>query len=202
MRTNVQAEIESRLRALLIQHLNKQLPNIEKACKQILDSAIKLSPTYQSLRSANGQLRQELGIEHPEVIDQLMQIWVDSLRATLTINRRSLVVTVQAVKEYSDLIKVAYHPFASYQTDKGATIEFMRWLLFVGTQPVVEDYYVKKANSFERQYSRTDSLIMRAKKGGVYRIPSEDAGTQENNFITRVCEQIGDEILQAIKRSL
>lgn len=200
--TDIHAAIETRLRALLIQHLNKQLPKIEKACKQILDSAIKLSPTYQSLRLANGPLRQELGIEHPEVIDQLMQIWVDSLRATLTINRRSLVVTVQAVKEYSDLIKVAYHPFASYQTDKGVTIEFMRWLLFVGTQPVVEDYYVKKANSFERQYSRTDSLIMRAKQGSFYRIPSEHAGTQDNNFITRVCDQIGVEILQAIKRSL
>ena len=202
MRTNVQTEIEIRLRALLINHLNKQLPKIEKASKQILDSAIKLSPTYQSLRSTNGQLRQELGIVRPEIIDQLMQVWVDSLKATLTVNRRSLVVTVQAVKEFSDLIKVAYHPLASYQTDKGATVEFMRWLLFVGTQPVVEDYYVKKANSFERQYSRTDSLIMRAKHGSFYRIPSEHAGTQDNNFITRVCDQIGDEILQTIKRSL
>jgi len=197
--TNLQQEIEVRLRRLLIEHLRRQLPKIEVACKQILKAAIELSPTYRSLRDANGQLRQELGIAHPEVIDTLMQVWVDSLQATMKINRRSIVVSLEAVKEFSDLIKVAYHPYASYQTDKGVTIEFMRWLLFVGTQPVIQDYYVKTANSYERQFSRTDSLIMRAKQGASYSIPPHFAGTESDNMITKVCQQVGDEILRAIR---
>ena len=199
---SVQNQIETRLRAMLIKHLQGQLPKIEAVCKQLLDSAIKLSSTYQSLRQPTGQLRQELGIEHPQVIDQLMQIWVDSLRATLIVRPKSLIVEVKAVSEYSDLIKVAFHPLASYRTEKGAMIEFMRWLLFVGTQPVIEDHYVKRANPYEMQFSRTDSLIMREKRGAFYSVPPQYAGTIDNNFIVKVCQDIQSEIFTAIRKAI
>jgi len=95
-------------------------------------------------------------------------------------------------------------PSASYITDKGKTIPWLRWLLLEGD--ITIGHYVFRTTPIDvvRAYSRTGLGLMFVKRSGRWTMPPEFAGTEQNNFITRaiaqVRVQIEETIVEIIKR--
>ncbi len=87
------------------------------------------------------------------------------------------------------------YDFASYVTEKGQVIEWLRWLLDNGPQTVIVGYkFIVDNNS--PTFSRTDLGIMRKTKNqdDYWRPPREIQGTEDDNFVKRALEDLGAEL--------
>jgi hypothetical protein len=88
-------------------------------------------------------------------------------------------------------------PSAVTETEKGAVLPWLQWLLTAGDAILIVDYHVSYG---PYPTSRSGGGIMT--NGGVFKVDSQFSGTQDNNFITRALEKKQKEILSIIERSV
>jgi hypothetical protein len=96
---------------------------------------------------------------------------------------------------YDDVLSLDVAKFVS---EHGFQVDWLRWLLLEGDNPIIYDYTFIAGH---QQWSRTGEGIMVPSVRG-WRVPSEHAGTPDDNWITRslikmidgLAEQIGAEI--------
>jgi hypothetical protein len=176
---------------------------IQQNISSIVIESIKAQPEYSSLKS--GVLRNQFGIANVSVVDSILSelddIQVQLIKPRALKNGIEASLIVNMIKEgFPDILGSSG---ASYVSEKGSQIDWLRWLLLEGNNSVVVGYkYFPKADP----RSRTGKGIMIKGESAIYRVPPEFAGTAENNWITRgineALPQIESYINQMVQKSL
>lgn len=173
----------------------KRLYDVDRVITQFFFRKLMESDTVISL--INGSLGAELGLSK-----NYIDTYLDSDIFSIVETYLELDYSKNKTKFVKIHIKTTYEEnldlqtVGTYQTDKGATIYWLLWLLYMGTQPVVEEHIFYEKNG----YGRSGGGIMIEIKGGNYSIDERFAGTENDNFFTRTIMAHKDEFLEIIKR--
>jgi len=188
------------LREMTVQ-LNKAFeivqPKLTENIRVVVEFLIRENPTVKKILSGD-KLLGELGIPSEEtrfgdIISLLkQQVEVKRVKARVVGGTRIQGgLKILAIK--SDYTEILSSPAASFLTKKGVIIPYLEWLLTQGVRILVRDYVVM-FGPFKG--SRTGLALMRKQEGSGFRIEPPDAGTINNNFITRIIATIPDSILE------
>jgi len=147
----------------------------------------------------SGKLKGEFGIPDPssrlsEILDTIRSGANVVMKATsVTNNRVTGGVRFQMIRsDFQDLLSLGS---ASFVTEKGSQLNWLRWLLIEGDNVIINEYRFVGGPS---PYSRTGLGIMRKFNGAFWRVPPEFAGTIKNNWITRAIDKASSEINKAL----
>tara|TARA_R110000737_G_C14535365_1_gene478003 strand:- start:150 stop:797 length:648 start_codon:yes stop_codon:yes gene_type:complete len=190
-----------RFEANVIKELKKKFrrvgPSIAKRTEEAVQSLVTLrlssSEVVNSL--AGGQLRAEFGLVDGELrISNIIEIWANALNVTYfpMVGKLGSIVIVMDEAFVNDVINM---PIASFVTENGSHLEWLRWLLLEGSAPIVGEYGFKSAPR-----GRTGQGIMVKKTGKSWSVPAQFQGVENNNFVTEALEGIETEIQGIIRR--
>tara|TARA_R110000744_G_scaffold73552_5_gene147289 strand:- start:14468 stop:15115 length:648 start_codon:yes stop_codon:yes gene_type:complete len=190
-----------RFEANVIKELKKKFrrvgPSIAKRTEEAIQSLVTLrlssSEVVNSL--AGGQLRAEFGLVDGELrISNIIEIWANALNVTYfpMVGKLGSIVIVMDEAFVNDVINM---PIASFVTENGSHLEWLRWLLLEGSAPIVGEYGFKSAPR-----GRTGQGIMVKKTGKSWSVPAQFQGVENNNFVTEALEGIETEIQGIIRR--
>jgi hypothetical protein len=173
--------------------VRRNIGEFEDELKKIIKAKIDDSPTIKSMYS--GSLRGHFGFiagEEPEYVDPIINAIVSSLKVTnkgMLINRyraQNLDITIVDV-DFDHLTKIGRSEYTSTTHGQSHQVKWLEWLLNNGTTIVVSNYRIVFGN---HPGSRSGMAVMSKKEGKGYRVPPEHSGTQDNNFITRIFDDI------------
>lgn len=201
-------ETDSQFRKMALEELSTKLnkriqdsiPEIKTATQEMLKTAILAEPEYASLTSSRGTLRVEFGIENTALVD----LAIDNIVNTVNIKMTKLKIgnlgisggfVLTAIPQ--DELQMISKSFSQF-TEKGVSLEWLRWLLYEGASPIVRGYSVRIG---ENRYSRTGGALMVESKKS-WRVPSSYIGTARNNWITRAIDKIEGRLTNFIKTTI
>lgn len=172
---------------------------IKSKIPNIIKTAIINTPEYESL--INGKLKYELGINNStEKLAGLVELWTSRIlvsynKPRISMNKIISSVSINMIRvDFSDVLYSEY----AYVVDnfRGYSLPWLEWLLLEGNRTIVKDHSVKIGLN---KHSRTGLAIMVPSKQS-WRIPSEFAGTINNNWITRALDNAEKNIIYSINR--
>jgi hypothetical protein len=186
----------------LIPELNKYLDKIynrmSNEIPDILINSIQAQPEYASL--LGGQLRGEFGIVDPQ--SRINDI-LSTIKNGKVVTKTPVSIVGQKIKggiklemvrkDLQDLLSLGS---ASFSTEKGSNLEWLRWLLTEGDSIIIGSHEFVFGPS---PFSRTGLGIMRQGSGG-WRVPPEFAGSINNNWITRAIDASSAQINDIMKK--
>lgn len=197
-------EIESKILRALKPELNKYLEKIFQKIKpkitETITNAIINSPEYNSLLS--GDLKYEFGLPDSDSrVASIVNFWkkINTDYKSLSINGNKLSggFTINMIdSDYGDVINL---PAAVFTTEKGTDLNWLEWLLLFGNKTIIKDYVIEFGVN---PRSRTGRAVMRGVQKGKWSVPSEFAGTKNNNWITRAIDSIDTEINSILKEAI
>lgn len=170
---------------LLNANFFNKLKNVETQISDLVIQSIRAQPEYGSLKS--GILRNEFGLPNTglvdAILDQLNDIQVQIIKPSVRGNAIQASFVLNMVKEnFSEILSSSS---ASFVTEKGSQIDWLRWLLLEGNNSVIIGYrYVPKSDP----RSRTGRGIMISGESAIYRVHPDYRGTADDNWITRGVE--------------
>lgn len=191
------AQIANTINKLLADELKKILQKVGNEAstyiKNTIISSIKNQPEYASL--LNGKLKYEFGL--PDADSRVSSI-LQNIEKSLNISYQQPSYSVNGVSggfvinmipsDFNDILSL---PASVFTTEKGTSLQWLKWLLLEGDNSIVFGYkFILGQNPF----SRTGQGIMRTETSGVWRVPPEFAGSQDNNWITRAISATEDDI--------
>ena len=164
--------------------------------QSIVKQSIEAEGEYLSLIS--GQLKYELGIPNPGIVDQIVDIWVKNINVNtkkVAVKASSLAggFSISMIKsDYSDVLGAAGATITDAET--GSFVPWLEWLLLRGGDILVKDYEVLVGPN---PRSRTGMAVMVSSKKD-YRMPAKFAGTESNNWVYRAISRLDDSKMQNI----
>lgn len=176
---------------LIVQNIRNKLPNV-------ITSFIINEPEYQSLKT--GKLRYEFGIPDVSVVDNVVNFWANNFTITSQPiakknNQIHYSLSIGMIKEnFNDVLSL--NDSVVYDSLSGITLPWLEWLLLDGGKIIVKNYEVRMGPN---PRSRTGMAVMIESKKN-WRVPSEFAGTINNNWITRAIDNINNEITNIIRQ--
>lgn len=184
-------EIEQKiLRAMLpevISLMNSGMAKLRTNLPIIIRNAIIATPEYDSL--ALGKLRYEFGIDNVDSkLASLVSVWSTNIQYTyqapsIVSNRIKSTFSANMIK--ADFSDVLYTDFAAVvDTVRGYTLPWLEWLLLEGNKTIVRNYEVVMGPN---RASRTGFALMKPARKS-WKVPSEFAGTRNDNWITRAID--------------
>lgn len=187
----------------LTQSFQRAVPRIQSRISEAAAEALRSSPEYSSL--LNDRLRGELGvIDAAPVLEQVVaNIQQGILVTNLGVRRSGEALEgglkIEAIKgDYSEVLGVSG---ASFTSEGGFEIPWLRWLTLEGDRVLIGDFHFSAGFS---PRSRTGLGVMARK--GTWRVPPEFAGDAEDNWITRAfiasIDQFASILQEEIERSL
>lgn len=196
----IQKNILKALKPDVDKYFESVFNTIKNQLSNIVIEAIKASPEYDSL--LNGNLKAEFGLPDSSArVNNILDFWKNinfsykkvavkggALEAGFTLN--------MIRSDYSDVFSLES---ASFTTEKGSTLNWLEWLLLFGKKTIIKDYTVVLGPS---RRSRTGMALMRGVKSGKWSVPTEFAGTQNNNWITRSIDSVDDQVHSLLLNSL
>lgn len=192
-------ELETEIKKEVKKYIDKRLPKISRTIegriRYAIVSTLRESLEYQALTT--GQLRGELGIPDTSVVDRIIEAVADNAIITLdsTLGVFGGIRIGILLDDYNDLLTM---PEASYfyTSNEGIkVIEWLRWMLSEGTNLIVLDYDFDPSSN-----GRTGLGVM--KKGTGWQIPTEFAGTFNDNFLTRALASIESQIDDIVRQEI
>lgn len=194
--------ITNKILSALASQLNPVFSKASKDAAVEVQAAVRQSieaeGEYLSLLS--GQLKYELGIPNPGIVDQIVDIWVKNVniipkRVTVKSNSLSGGFSINMIKsDYSDVLGAAGASIKDSET--GSLVPWLEWLLLRGGDILVKDYEVLLGPN---PRSRTGMAVMVSSKKD-YRMPAKFAGTESNNWVYRAISRLDDTKMQNIIR--
>lgn len=198
-------EIRDAILDSLVSHLEpafrKSIPIIRRRIVDFAIDKIKSQPEYASL--LNGKLKYEFGIPNPEVaVSDILEVWANNI----SINYQPVIKRGTQVFGYVqiDMIKQDFEDALSsssaivYDNMSGISLPWLQWLLLDGSKILVRKHKVRMGPN---RNSRTGMAIMVQSKEN-WRVPSEFAGTKNNNWVTRAIQSMNDEIPTIIEEEI
>jgi hypothetical protein len=196
----IQNDILNALLPDITNYMNKGIAKIRAELPTIVENSIRSSPEYLSLLS--GKLRLEFGI--PDAISKvlgLINIWINNIQYTYQAPRiqsqsiRSKIKIELIRADYGDVLG---SDFAEVLDQSGYSLPWLKWLLLDGNYLIVPNHQVVIGPS---RSSRTGFAVMRKSNAG-WKVPSEFAGTEDDNWITRALDSAEPEIENLLDRAL
>jgi hypothetical protein len=196
-------EISQKILNALLTDVNKYMEKSINIVKQelpkIIYSAIISSPEYSSI--IGGKLRFDFGIvDGPAKIEGLLQIWTNNIDIQYDppkIKNNQIISTfsISMIKaDYSDVLGTEYANIID--NARGYSLPWLHWLLLDGTKILVDNHQVIVAPNTR---SRTGMALMGSGSG--WSVPSEFAGTQNDNWITRAIDSSSENIDKLLKKA-
>lgn len=192
------------LQALLpdvVSYFNKAQEKLVNIIPNILIESIINQPEYSALLS--GSLQYEFGLPDPssrlsEILETIRNGYIVKYKpVTVKSSELSGGIKIEMIKkDFSDLLSLGS---ASFTTEKGDQLNWLKWLLVEGDSVIVSDHIFIFGPS---RYSRTGYGIMKQFGGGFWRVPPEYAGNIQNNWITRAVESASSQIEKEIEKLL
>jgi len=203
-------ETDSQFRKLALEQLSKEvkkvldsaIPQIKNSVQNLIKQNIMSEPEYSSLTSSQGKLRLEFGIDNTMMVDMAIDNIVNTVNITLKpvkIANVGLTGGFLLTAIESDELQMISKSFAQ-MTEKGVSLEWLRWLLFEGASPIVKGYDVSFSNN--NPYSRTGGAVMVKVGRKSWRVPPEYIGTVKNNWITRAIDKTDEAITKIIQAEI
>lgn len=192
---------QNMLKALLPEintYFNTISQNMKQNISNIVVSYIKAQPEYESLIS--GKLKAEFGL--PDASSRLSTI-LNQIESGAMVQTKPLSISggklrgsikLQMIqKDFGDLLSLGD---ATFTTEKGSSLEWLKWLLVEGDNIIISEYYFI-AGPYST--SRTGMGIMHGFQGGSWRVPPEYAGNINNNWITRAIDAASSDIQKELE---
>lgn len=194
---SIKLQILNELKDLINKALIKSINKIEPKSRILLRQALRNEPEYYSL--INGDLRKEFGIQDTSNVDIAIDNMVNSMN--ITIDKASLrgssisggLILTVIPKNLTSIIDDS-SAFV-VDADRGYSLPWLEWLLVRGGEIIVRNFEVKYTRSSR---SRSGEAIM-ISSGKNWRVPSEFAGTINNNWITRALSRIEDKLVSLLR---
>lgn len=172
---------------------------IKIGLKSVLIEAITSSAEYLSL--TGGTLRGELGLQDPFVIDAIIEQWAEGIQVTYKPKPFFGVIKIGMIESsYSDVLtmpEASYTYIPTHPTFSNGIIDWLSWLLLKGSDPIIKEHEFALSNN-----GRTGLGIMVERKGKIWSVPAEFAGTATDNFVTRALEGIEEDMQAVIQREI
>lgn len=183
----------------ITRYFNNIFNQAKDSIPKIVIDAIKNEPEYASLIS--GKLRGEFGLaDSASRVDSILS----SIENSLIVQFKSPSISggqikggikLQMIKSnFSDLLSLSE---ASFTTEKGASLNWLKWLLIEGDNVIVSDH---RFIAGPYPTSRTGMGIMNEFNGAFWRVPPEFAGNINNNWITRAINKVSGNISQELDK--
>jgi hypothetical protein len=191
------SQISRNILEALLPQINKymvdSINNLKNILPKIISKAIADTPEYNSILS--GKLKYELGIPDPEnKLAGLIGIWSNNIAVKYNkprISRLTILSDFSINMIRVDFSDVLYSDYAIVvDAYRGYSLPWLEWLLLYGNKTIVKN---KRVSIGPNKFSRTKMAIMVDSLEN-WRVPSEFAGNQENNWITRAIDNVSPEI--------
>lgn len=185
--------------------LRKATTQITIKLRVMIKDAIRNTPEYQSING--GTLQGELGLPSPTLLDDIIDVWANTIVVTVKpvrVGTKGISGGFKIGAIPKDWALVLAHPSASVLTKKGAVLPWLEWLLLMGNKVIVRDYEVVVTSDED---SRSGKAVMVKNIKKRWRVPPNFSGTSSNNFATRAIDaafpdiqvMILEEVLKAVK---
>lgn len=197
----IQKEILTAILSECDKYMEKAMGIIKQQLPPIVLSAITNRQEYTSLVS--GKLRLEFGLPDAATkVNQLLQIWTSNIQYTYkkpSITSNGIKSTFSASLIKSDFSDV-FGTEASLVADniRGYSLPWLEWLLLEGNRTIIPTQSVIIGPN---PRSRTGMAIMRESSQG-WSVPSEFAGTINDNWITRAIDDAAQDINNLLNKAL
>jgi hypothetical protein len=196
--SEIAAQINEQWRVYLNDGLRAASNNVKKRLLERVRELILANTTSQNLMT--GDLAKELGIiDGRAIMEEIISIVQNSIefefQPIMSDFRGGYTVRVLKM-DFQDVLSM---PDAAYVSNNGILIPWLNWLLFAGQSPVIYGYRVQM-NPNNPNNSRTGAIMV--KDTGAWSVPAVDAGTQDDNFLTRALESLDEEIKDIIQQEL
>jgi hypothetical protein len=196
--SEIVAQISEQWRVYLNDGLRAASNNVKKRLLERVRELILANTTSQNLMT--GDLAKELGIiDGRAIMEEIISIIQNSIefefQPIMSDFRGGYTVRVLKM-DFQDVLSM---PDAAYVSNNGILIPWLNWLLFAGQSPVIYGYRVQM-NPNNPNNSRTGAIMV--KDSGAWSVPAVDAGTQDDNFLTRALESLDEEIKDIIQQEL
>jgi hypothetical protein len=196
--SEIAAQINEQWRVYLNDGLRAASNNVKKRLLERVRELILANTTSQNLMT--GDLAKELGIiDGRAIMEEIISIVQNSIefefQPIMSDFRGGYTVRVLKM-DFQDVLSM---PDAAYVSNNGILIPWLNWLLFAGQSPVIYGYRVQM-NPNNPNNSRTGAIMV--KDSGAWSVPAVDAGTQDDNFLTRALESLDEEIKDIIQQEL
>lgn len=181
-------------------HFKKAYNKCRKEIVNTVVTAIKSHRTYNSLIS--GELKGEFGLNNAtNRVNEILQFWkyLDLEYKKPVIRSQQIIGSFSLSMIRSDYSDVLSSAAAVVVTDKGVSLEWLRWLLLFGDKTIIKDYEVKLG---PHPNSRSGNGIMISKGGSRWNVPSGFAGVAKKNWITESIDSVESEITNLLQSAL
>lgn len=160
-----------------------------RGARAILKESLESQDEYRDMIAHDGKLRAELGVaDSDSAMNSLVRDWVRSTSVKVAVPRvtgsriMGTVITMTAIQsDYADVLDRAY---ASYTTERGQQIPWLEWLLTKGVAIMVASHQTIKLPNAVTSRTGTNTVMVKTKGAG-WGVPTEYAGTSENNYAQR-----------------
>lgn len=195
--SKVELKAASALRAMFRKKWEAIVIDIGYEIRDMLEAKLLQTDVYESLTS--GILRQEFGLSDvqiaklPELFEELISVsYISEI-----LNQKKIAYLAIHILDYD---QIPYEKGSYYSNTN--LVEWLKWLLFEGTDVAVSEYAVKTLKKPTRN-SRTEFTIMIGPSDNFsYSVPPEFAGDINNNFLTKVVKQSEQKILKIIAKHI
>jgi len=194
-----QKELSREITLKLSSVLPAALAKIKIMLGNVVRERISMSPEYQAI--SGGRFRGELGLpDGSKKINDIMNIWAEGISVTYLKSTGIGFGTINIgilESSWEDVLSSSQAEL-TYTSRKGTkTLEWLRWMLKEGSRAIVSGYeFMPQSRS-----SRTGLGIM-VKRRGSWKIPTQFAGTDSDNFATRALHGIEKDIDIVVRREL
>lgn len=201
-------EFDKKLKTAIQDEINQALIAGRAEC----EDRIKVLVGYEFARSPEavsmiaGKLKAEFGFgDGASFVEPIIQ-WIVS-RIKVFVSPYRFISTGRPGGGYRiklavfDLDMITRLPTASYLNDVNyfRDIEWLRWLLSFGSTVIIKTFEIEYNFNASEHVSRSGRAIMVPGRG--WRVPSEFAGTIDNNWITQTFDVMEPNILQIMENS-
>ena len=162
--------------------ISKNRTYVVNKLKGYVRSWLEMQPEIDDLRRDGTGLSAELGLQAGTgnfIASTIVDAAVRSIETKVTKVNRNLKGGFVFNFQPKNLINLLSLPEASVITEKGVTLEWLKWLLTMGDTPIIFGYDFLPTPGQGRSGGGT--MV----GGGMWRIQPKYAGTITNNFITR-----------------
>lgn len=178
--------------------------------REIIQHEVETSKTYQAMlhhgTATTPTLKDELGLTTSEIyLKQILHDWLSPLSLSVIQERYEgnhttgrigyIEIILHNLRPATDLLSLE----AAQQKYSKGTLPWLDWILNKGNTTIVTGYdSVTRSGQFGRSHGYT---LMFERAGG-WRVPSEFAGTEHDNFLTQAISKATPRIATIIKSDI
>ena len=170
----------------------------------LIKTAILNSPEMDSLMG--GQLRLDFGLDDdkvsilPTLLIDLFEVYYEDMDAVGVKDIFGIRFIVKAREEGDPYVVSAFNR-ANYTSEKsGVVIQWLKWLLFSGSETINESYKVMGIPGKGR--SSFGIMITSKKDNFSFSVDPEFSGVDGANFITRAIDTVKDDIITILRNAV